>query len=198
MELGPHRWLLGAKPPKEQQTGSDPIDRVKLGSKRHLVVDARGIPLMIMVNGANRHDSMMFEKCMVEIPAIEGLPGRARKRPANRMRTKAKTTSAAGPASNDETSPAGLHEEVSRAAKSVMLLKAKGDHGQGGVGRKDYRCPKAQVTKCLLCCRALPLLGSAAGHAKQVMCIQQGPGNLGLALQPLAYRGGNALARFAA
>ncbi len=153
---------------------------------------------MILVNGANRHDSMMFEKCMVAIPAIEGLPGRARKRPAKRMRTKAKTTSAAGPASNDETSPAGLHEEVSRAAKSMMLLKAKGHHGPGGVGRKDYRCPKAQVTKCVLCCRALPLLGSAAGHAKQVMCIQQGPGNLGLALQPLAYRGGNALARFAA
>ena len=88
---------------------------------------------MIMVNGANRHDSMMFEKCMVAIPAIEGLPGRARKRPAKRMRTKAKTTSAAGPASNDETSPAGLHEEVSRAAKSMMLLKAKGHHRPQGL-----------------------------------------------------------------
>ena len=79
-----------------------------------------------------------------------------------------------------------------------MPLKAKGRHGLGDVGRKDYRCLKDQVAKCLLFCRALPVLGSAAGHAKQVMCIQQGPGNLGLALQPLAYRGGNALARFAA
>ena len=79
-----------------------------------------------------------------------------------------------------------------------MLLKAKGHHGPGGVGRKDYRCLKDPVVKCLLGCRALPLLGSAAGHAKQVMCIQQGPGNLGFVLQPLADRGGNALARFAA
>ncbi len=79
-----------------------------------------------------------------------------------------------------------------------MLLKAKGRHGPGDVGRKDYRCPKTQIAKCLLCCRALPVLGSAAGHAKQVMGIQQGPGNLGLALQPLADRGGDALTRFAA
>ena len=37
---------------------------------------------MILISGANRHDSMMFEKCMDAIPAIAGLPGLARKRPA--------------------------------------------------------------------------------------------------------------------
>jgi len=37
---------------------------------------------VILVSGANRHDSMMFEKCMDAIPAVAGLPGRARKRPA--------------------------------------------------------------------------------------------------------------------
>lgn len=79
-----------------------------------------------------------------------------------------------------------------------MLLKAKGRHGSGDVGRKDYRCLKTQVAKCLLCCRALPVPGSAAGHAKQVMGIQQGPGNLGFALQPFADGGGNALTCFAA
>jgi transposase len=68
--------------PGGQETGPNPTDRGKLGSKRHLVVDARGIPLVILVSGANRHDSMMFEKCMDAIPAIAGLPGRARKRPA--------------------------------------------------------------------------------------------------------------------
>ncbi len=79
-----------------------------------------------------------------------------------------------------------------------MLLKAKGRHGPGDVGRKDLRCLKTRVAKCLLCCRALPVLGSVAGHAKQVMRIQQGPGNLGLALQPFADGGGNALTCFAA
>lgn len=37
---------------------------------------------MILVSGANRHDSVMFEKCMDAIPAVVGLPGRPRKRPA--------------------------------------------------------------------------------------------------------------------
>jgi hypothetical protein len=48
------------------------MDRGKLGSKRHIVVDARGIPLVILVSGANRHDSEMFEKCVDVIPAIAG------------------------------------------------------------------------------------------------------------------------------
>ena len=51
-------------------------------SKRHLVVDARGIPLVVLVSGANRHDSMMFERCVDAIPGIAGLQGPARKRPA--------------------------------------------------------------------------------------------------------------------
>ncbi|WP_156106076.1 IS5 family transposase [Comamonas aquatica] len=70
------------KPPGGQETGPNPTDRGKLGSKRHIVVDARGIPLVILVSGANRHDSKMFEKCVDAIPAIAGLAGRPRKRPA--------------------------------------------------------------------------------------------------------------------
>ena len=65
-----------------QETGPNPTDRGKLGSKRHIVVDARGIPLVILVSGANRHDSKMFERCVDAIPAIAGLPGRPRRRPA--------------------------------------------------------------------------------------------------------------------
>jgi hypothetical protein len=32
-------------------------DRAKLGSKRHLICDGRGIPLAIQLTGANRHDT---------------------------------------------------------------------------------------------------------------------------------------------
>ncbi len=39
--------------PGGQETGRNPTDRGKLGSKRHLVVDVRGIPLVILVSGAN-------------------------------------------------------------------------------------------------------------------------------------------------
>ncbi|NUY06094.1 IS5 family transposase [Paraburkholderia youngii] len=70
-----------SKPPGGQETGRNPTDRGKLGSKRHIVVDARGIPLAITVTGANRHDSMAFESTLDAIPAVAGLNGRPRKRP---------------------------------------------------------------------------------------------------------------------
>lgn len=74
--------FLGTKPSGGQETGPNPTDRGKLGSKRHIVADARGIPLVILVSGANGHDSKMFEKCVDAIPTIAGLPESPRKRPA--------------------------------------------------------------------------------------------------------------------
>lgn len=71
-----------ASPPGGQETGPNPTDRGKLGSKRHIIVDARGIPLVVLVSGANRHDSKMFEPCVDALPAVAGLQGHPRKRPA--------------------------------------------------------------------------------------------------------------------
>ncbi len=39
-----------------EKTGKNPTDRGKLGSKRHILVDARGAPLAIFVSTANAHD----------------------------------------------------------------------------------------------------------------------------------------------
>jgi len=39
------------------ETGPNPTDRAKLGSKRHLICDGRGVPLAIQLTGANRNDS---------------------------------------------------------------------------------------------------------------------------------------------
>lgn len=39
-----------------EATGSNPTDRGKAGSKRHLLTDEKGIPLSIVLSGANRHD----------------------------------------------------------------------------------------------------------------------------------------------
>jgi transposase len=38
------------------QTGPNPTDRGKSGTKRHLLIDGRGVPLSVHVTGANRHD----------------------------------------------------------------------------------------------------------------------------------------------
>ena len=43
-------------PPALQSVGNNPSDRGKKGSKRHLPVDERGVPLSIVVTWANRHD----------------------------------------------------------------------------------------------------------------------------------------------
>ncbi|WP_420807380.1 IS5 family transposase [Burkholderia plantarii] len=57
-----------------------PIE-ASFGSKRHIIVDARGIPLAVTITGANRHDSMAFESTLDAIPAVAGLTGQPRKRP---------------------------------------------------------------------------------------------------------------------
>ena len=37
-------------------TGPNPTDRGKLGTKRHVLTDQKGIPLSASITGANTHD----------------------------------------------------------------------------------------------------------------------------------------------
>ena len=37
-------------------TGANPTDRGKLGTKRHILTDQKGIPLSVSITGANTHD----------------------------------------------------------------------------------------------------------------------------------------------
>ena len=59
----------------------NPTDRAKLGSKRHLICDGRGIPLAIQLTGANRNDSQQAIALVDAIPTLQGLRGRPRHRP---------------------------------------------------------------------------------------------------------------------
>jgi transposase len=66
-------------------TGPNPVDRGKPGSKYHLLVDRRGIPLAVGLSAANTHDSMLLEAmvdAVLPVKGPRGRPGRARKRPA--------------------------------------------------------------------------------------------------------------------
>ena len=63
------------------KTGPNPTDRRKLGSKHHLITDANGIPLVVSVTGANRHDVMELIPLTVNIPEVQGKRGRPRSRP---------------------------------------------------------------------------------------------------------------------
>ncbi|TFZ61113.1 IS5 family transposase [Methylorubrum sp. Q1] len=63
-------------------TGPNPTDRGKPGTKRHLVTDARGTPLGLLLTGANRHDSPQMAPTLDAIPPLgTGRRGRPRHRP---------------------------------------------------------------------------------------------------------------------
>ena len=49
------------------ETGKDPTNRGKLGTKRHFVVDGQGIPLGLNLSGANVHDSRRFRSTLAAL-----------------------------------------------------------------------------------------------------------------------------------
>jgi transposase len=63
------------------QTGPNPTDRAKRGSKRHLICDGRGVPLAVRLTGANRNDSQEVLALVDAIPPLHGARGRPRQRP---------------------------------------------------------------------------------------------------------------------
>jgi IS5 family transposase len=67
-----------------EQTGKDPTNRGKLGTKRHLVVDRTCVPLAVTLSAANFHDSQRLDVRVDAIPPLrlaEMRQGRPRRRP---------------------------------------------------------------------------------------------------------------------
>ena len=62
-------------------TGPSPVDRRKLESKRTLLVDANGVPLVIHTALANASDSKLILPLVEDVPEIGGKPGRPQKHP---------------------------------------------------------------------------------------------------------------------
>jgi IS5 family transposase len=85
LDSGERRFLERPRQKGGEQTGPNPVDRGKAGSKYHLVVDRNGIPLAIRLSAANAHDATQLLPLVDAIPPIigpRGRPGRPRKRPA--------------------------------------------------------------------------------------------------------------------
>lgn len=64
-----------------RKTGKSPVDRRKLGTKTHLLTDAKGTPLSFRITGANRHDVTQLIALVEGIPPVRGRRGRPRRRP---------------------------------------------------------------------------------------------------------------------
>ena len=56
-------------------TGPNPTDRAKAGVKRSLLTDGSGIPLAIVVDGANRHDSKLLCATLDGVVIVRPEPG---------------------------------------------------------------------------------------------------------------------------
>ncbi len=55
----------------QEQTGPNPTDRAKRGVKRSLLVDGKGIPSGLAVEGANCNDFKMGQATLESLPPIE-------------------------------------------------------------------------------------------------------------------------------
>ena len=65
----------------EKKTGPNPTDRRKKGSKHHIISDAQGTPLAVLLTAANVNDVSELMPLVHAIPAIRGKRGRPRSRP---------------------------------------------------------------------------------------------------------------------
>ncbi|VVE54696.1 transposase [Pandoraea sputorum] len=61
---------------RAKKTGPNPTDRARPGSKQHLLTDAQGIPLSLILTGANRNDVTQLLPLVDAIPPILGKRGR--------------------------------------------------------------------------------------------------------------------------
>jgi transposase len=65
-----------------EKTGPNPTDRGRAGSKRHIITDARGVPLALRITAANIHDSRLFDELIDAVPPVRQGRGRPCRRPA--------------------------------------------------------------------------------------------------------------------
>jgi len=56
------------------KTGANPTDRAKGGTKRSVIVEAKGLPLGLVVDGANRHDVKLTQATIKSIVAKRPKP----------------------------------------------------------------------------------------------------------------------------
>ena len=63
------RHRLGGK-----KTGKNPMDRGKLGVKRSVLIEGHGVPVNVVVAGANRHDSVLLEPTLSTLPIARPVP----------------------------------------------------------------------------------------------------------------------------
>lgn len=65
-------------------TGRNPTDRSKLGTKRHILTDKRGIPLSVVITSASTHDikavTRVIDNAVLNRPSLSFFPNNSRRK----------------------------------------------------------------------------------------------------------------------
>jgi transposase len=64
-----------------EETGPNPTDRSKSGSKHHVMTDAQGIPLATLTTAANVNEVTKAYDLLKNVPPVGGKPGPKRRKP---------------------------------------------------------------------------------------------------------------------
>lgn len=64
-----------------EDTGPNPTDRSKSGSKHHVMTDAQGVPLAATTTAANVHEVTQALAVLIRMPPVGGKPGPKRRKP---------------------------------------------------------------------------------------------------------------------
>ena len=78
---GSRRQFFHSRSRRGKKSGPNPTDRRRPGSKHHLLTDAQGIPLSLILTGANRHDVTQLLPLVAAIPPVAGVRGAPRRKP---------------------------------------------------------------------------------------------------------------------
>ena len=76
---------LAKAPEGGDDTGPNPTDRGKSGSKHHVLTDANGIPLAVVLTAANVPDVVAVPEVLTAMPPVGGKPGPPRELPDRRQ-----------------------------------------------------------------------------------------------------------------
>jgi putative transposase len=57
-----------------KKSGANPTDRAKRGVKRSLLTEGAGVPLAVIIEGANRHDCKLVEATLEQLPVERPQP----------------------------------------------------------------------------------------------------------------------------
>lgn len=124
---GRHRQRFGTRRFGGSHTGPNPTDRAKKGCKRHVITDARGVPLVVETGPANEPDGNRALAMLDKIPAVAGRRGRPRGKPTRFQGDAAYGTAA-------------IIEQVQQRGIQPLLApygRTKREHGSG-LGQTRY------------------------------------------------------------